>query len=125
MSLIFGIFLFIWRKDPTKTKTINSIDKFVNSIFNNFVLLKNKFCHKKEANVTAEPEKEISKIEEGKAILTKMKEINERKKTIDNLKKFVSNNISNEDTKIKKEVEEAKKLLALIKNEVQILIAYI
>jgi len=58
----------------------------VNSIFNIFVLLKNIFCHKKEANVTAEPEKEISKIEEGKAILRKMKEINERKKAIDNLK---------------------------------------
>ena len=51
-----------------------------------------------------------------------MKEINERKKAIDNLKKFVSDNISNEDTKLKKEVEEAKKLLTLIQNEVQILI---
>ena len=91
----------------------------MNSIFNIFVLLEKIFYHKKEANVKAEPEKEISLIEEGKAFLS---EIIERKKTIDNLNKFIADNISSQDIKIKKEVEEAKKLLALIKNEVQNLI---
>jgi len=63
-----------------------------------------------------EPEKEISLIEEGKAFFTK---ITERKKTIDNLKKFIADNISSsQDIKIKNKVEETKNLLELIKKEV-------
>ena len=88
----------------------------MNSIFNIFVLLKNKFCYKKEANVTAEPEKEISQIEQGRAFL---KEIIERKDSIDNLNKFIADNETSQDIKINKEVDEAKELLATIKREVQ------
>ena len=116
ISFIFSILLFVWRKDSSKTFTINSIDKLVNSIFNIFVLLKNKFCYKKEANVTAEPEKEISQIEKGRAFLNV---ITERKDTIDNLNKFIADNETSQDIKINKEVDEAKKLLAIIKREVQ------
>jgi len=116
MSFIFSILLFVWRKDSSKTFTINSIDKLVNSIFNIFVLLKNKFCYKKEANVTAEPEKEISQIKKGRAFLNV---ITERKDAIDNLNKFIADNINSQDIKINEEVNKAKELLSSIKRQVQ------
>ena len=72
IATIFGILLLMWRKDSSKTATINSIDKLVSSILDIFVLLKDVCCHKKEANVTAEPKKKISPIEEGKALLLEL-----------------------------------------------------
>jgi len=76
-DLIFGILLYVSRNDSSKTAAINSIDKFVNSIFNIFIFFKDACSHKKEANGIAEPEKEISLCEEGKVFLN---EIGERKK---------------------------------------------
>ena len=66
IATIFGILLFVVRKDSSKTATINSIDKLVSSILDIFVLLKDVCCHKKEANVTAEPKKKISPYKEVK-----------------------------------------------------------
>lgn len=119
IATIFGILLFVVRKDSSKTATINSIDKLVSSILDIFVLLKDVCCHKKEANVTAEQKKKISPYEEGKALLS---ELNQKKKTIDNIKKFVADNIKSQDKEIKKEVVEANNLLPLIKKAAQDLI---
>ena len=114
INLIFGILLVVWKNDRSKTATTNAIDKVVNSIFNIFVLLKDVFCHKKEANETAKPEKETSLIEKGRAFV---KDIAEIKKTIVNLNKFVADNINSEDIKIKRKAEEAESLLIQIKKE--------
>ena len=73
-------------------------------------------CHKKEANVTAEPKKKISPYEEGKVLLF---ELEKQKNTLDNIKKVVSYNIKSQDEEIKKEVVEANNLLPLIKKAAQ------
>ena len=116
IDFIFSILLIVWKNDPDKTETTNVVDKAVNAFFDLFVFLKEAFCHKKEENKTTEPEKEISLTEKTQNLFN---DIEEKKKALGALNKFVRDNINNRDANIKKEVVKAKSLLLKIKEEVQ------
>ena len=112
-NFISGILLFLWKNDASKTAIVNAIDKIIHAIVDIFILFRTTFCHKEKNEKVKEQKKEISPLERGRMILSTS---DERQKVIDELLKFVEDNNNNEDTKIKDEVEKAKRLLeSLIK----------
>ena len=116
INLIFGILLFVWRFDESKTKTINAIDKLIHYIIDLFVLLKDAFCCKKVKDL----DNEIDLFEEGKRITST---ISERSKIILKLNKFVKDNANKkEGLEKEKQVEKAKEFLTFFKIGEQLII---